>query len=114
MVIASGQAVERTGTTTVAELAERAARAAIDQLVRPPRELDRLSFVRTLSPASATPASAIARVLGIQASQVETSLRGILRPEAARLWRRGRLWLRCSLLQSTVGDLGDDRPELNW
>ncbi|HET9731925.1 MAG TPA: hypothetical protein VFP54_04540 [Acidimicrobiales bacterium] len=126
VVIASGQAVERTGTTTVAELAERAARAAIDQLVRPPRELDRLSFVRTLSPASPAPASAIARMLGIQASQVETTTMGGNTPQW--LVTRAAAEIAAGRLQSTLvvgaeaiasarrggwapAPLGDDQPD---
>ena len=80
VVIASGQAVERTEPVTALDLAERASRAALAAAgtVR----IGRVSFVNTLSPTGRAPASALAARLGVAGATCETTVIGGNTPQA--------------------------------
>lgn len=76
VVIAAGQSVERDGGVDVAELAERAARDALEVVPRLADRVQRLSLVDALSPTGRAPAAALARRLGLRPERIEKSTVG--------------------------------------
>ena len=80
VIVASGQAIERSEPVTALDLAERAARAALDDAGSV--SIGRVSFVNTLSPCGPAPASALAARLGIEGAACETTVIGGNTPQA--------------------------------
>jgi acetyl-CoA C-acetyltransferase len=76
VVVATGQSVQRGGGVGVLDLAERAAREALDAVPRLGDRLQRLSFVDALSPTGKAPAGALTRRLGLSPTRVERTTVG--------------------------------------
>jgi acetyl-CoA C-acetyltransferase len=80
VIVASGQAIERTEPVTALDLAEQAARAALEGAGT--LTIERVSFVNTLSPSGPAPASALAARLGLPDAACETTVIGGNTPQA--------------------------------
>ena len=82
VVVAAGQHTARDGGVDVLDLAERAARAALEQAPRLADDLQRLSFVDSLSSSGKSPAAALARRLSLDCREHERSTVGGNSPQA--------------------------------
>ena len=80
VVVAAGQAIERTELVTALDLAERASRAALVDAGS--LRIGRVSVVNILSPTGPAPASALAARLGIDGARCETTVIGGNTPQA--------------------------------
>jgi len=74
VVVATGQSIERHGTVSALDLAERAARSALDGQGRLRAAVERVSVVNIVSPVGPAPAADLARRLGLtpRATEVTT------------------------------------------
>jgi acetyl-CoA C-acetyltransferase len=76
VVVATGQSIERHGTTSALDMAERAARAALDLVPRLQTHVQRVSVVNIMSPVGTAPASSLARRLHVSPSHTEVTTVG--------------------------------------
>jgi acetyl-CoA C-acetyltransferase len=76
VVVATGQSIERHGTVSALDLAERAARSALDRVPRLQNEIQQVSVVNIMSPVGTSPAGGLARRLGLSAPRTETTTVG--------------------------------------
>jgi acetyl-CoA C-acetyltransferase len=76
VVVATGQSIERHGTTSALDMAERAARAALDLVPRLQTDVQRVSVVNIMSPVGAAPASDLARRLHVSPAHTEVTTVG--------------------------------------
>ena len=76
MVVASGQALERTATVTPVELMARACEAALADAPGLRRRIDRLSVVDIMTRTGPAPATELARSLGVTPAAVEVTTIG--------------------------------------
>ena len=82
VIVASGQAIERSEPVTALDLAARAAGAALDEVPDLRSRIGRVSFVNTLSPTGPAPATALSARLGIDGARCETTVIGGNTPQA--------------------------------
>jgi len=73
VVVATGQSIERQATVSALDLAERAARAALDRIPKLEAEVQQVSLVNILSPVGAAPATELARRLHLSPARTETT-----------------------------------------
>ena len=76
VVVATGQSIERHHTVSALDLAERAARAALDRVPRLQEAVQQVSVVNIMSPAGVAPAFELAQRLGLSTSRTETTTVG--------------------------------------
>jgi acetyl-CoA C-acetyltransferase len=76
VVVATGQSIERRGTVSALDLAERAARAALDSVPRLQADVQQVSVVNIISPAGAAPAADLARRLQLSPTRTERTTVG--------------------------------------
>ncbi|HXQ61788.1 MAG TPA: hypothetical protein VN796_05595 [Acidimicrobiales bacterium] len=76
VIVAAGQSIERRATVSALDLAERAARAALDRVPRLQADVTQVSVVNIISPAGASPASDLARRLHLSPARTETTTVG--------------------------------------
>lgn len=76
VVVATGQAIERSGTVTALDLAERAARSALDDIPKLRAAVQQLSVVNIISPVGPAPATDLARRLQLSPDRKEMTTVG--------------------------------------
>ncbi len=76
VVVATGQSIERHATVTALDLAERAARSALDSVPRLQAGIQRLSVVNIISPVGTAPAAELARRLRLTPERTEVTTVG--------------------------------------
>jgi acetyl-CoA C-acetyltransferase len=97
VIVAAGQAIERSEIVSAVELAARAAEAALDQAADLRRRIQRVSMISVVfSPVSGRPASELVERLGLKEVEVEATTAGGNMPQwmvtrAARDIADGRL-----------------------
>ncbi len=76
VVVATGQSIERRDVVSALDLAERAARAALDGVPRLQADVQQVSVVNIISPAGTAPAADLARRLHLSPRRTETTTVG--------------------------------------
>jgi acetyl-CoA C-acetyltransferase len=76
VVVATGQSIERRDTVSALDLAERAARAALDHVARLEADVQQVSVVNIISAAGVAPAADLARRLHLAPSRTEMTALG--------------------------------------
>ena len=76
VIVATGQSIERRATVSALDLAERAARTALDRVPRLQSDVAHVSVVNIISPVGPSPASDLARRLRLTPARTETTTVG--------------------------------------
>jgi acetyl-CoA C-acetyltransferase len=76
VIVSTGQSIERAVPLGALDLAERAARVALDAAPRLQARVQRVSFVNSVSPVGRAPATALARRLGLSPARTEVTTVG--------------------------------------
>jgi acetyl-CoA C-acetyltransferase len=76
VVVATGQSIERLTTVSALDLAERAARVALDRVPKLQAEVQQVSVVNIISPAGSAPGADLSRRLHLSPARTETTTVG--------------------------------------